>query len=80
MGQGRRQNEILVHTLREAKENISTLKKEVEKLCMPPNSYGVFRQRNKDGTIDLDLDGRHLRVTFIPSWNSVNFPPVNSSF
>ena len=75
LGQGRRQNEKLVHTLREAKENISTLKKEVEKLCSPPNSYGVFRQRNKDGTVDLDLDGRHLRVNMHPKLEFCEFSP-----
>ena len=75
LGQGRRQNEKLVHTLREAKDNISTLKKEVEKLCTPPNSYGVFRQRNKDGTIDLDLDGRHLRVNLHPKLEFCEFSP-----
>ena len=75
LGQGRRQNEKLVHTLREAKENISTLKKEVEKLCSPPNSYGVFRQRNKDGTIDLDLDGRHLRVNMHPKLEFCELSP-----
>src|SRR5262245_47882084 len=33
---------------------------------MPPNSYGVFRQRNADGTLDVDVDGRHLKVNVHP--------------
>src|SRR5438132_5267283 len=60
--QGKKQNEKLIGALQEAKEQINALKKEVEKLCMPPNSYGVFRQRNADGTLDVDIDGRHLKV------------------
>ncbi len=63
---GKKQNEKLVGALQEAKEQISALKKEVEKLCLPPNSYGVFRHRNADGTLDIDLDGRHLKVNVHP--------------
>jgi proteasome-associated ATPase len=66
LAQGKKQNEKLVAALQEAKEQINSLKKEVEKLCAPPNSYGVFRQWNKDGTLDVDLDGRHLKVNVHP--------------
>lgn len=66
LAQGKKQNEKLVAALQEAKEQINALKKEVEKLCMPPNSYGVFRQWNKDGTLDVDLEGRHLKVNIHP--------------
>jgi proteasome-associated ATPase len=66
LAQGKKQNEKLVGALQEAKEQINSLKKEVEKLCAPPNSYGVFRQWNKDGTLDVDLDGRHLKVNIHP--------------
>jgi proteasome-associated ATPase len=64
--QGKKQNEKLVAALQEAKEQITSLKKEVEKLCAPPNSYGVFRHWNKDGTLDVDLEGRHLKVNIHP--------------
>ncbi len=66
LAQGKKQNEKLVATLQEAKEQINALKQEVEKLCAPPNSYGVFQHWNKDGTIDIDLDGRHLKVNVHP--------------
>jgi proteasome-associated ATPase len=66
LAQGKRQNEKLVAALQEAKEQINTLKQEVEKLCAPPNSYATFRQWNKDGTVDIDLDGRHLKVNVHP--------------
>ncbi|MGQ4807913.1 Proteasome-associated ATPase [Candidatus Entotheonellaceae bacterium PAL068K] len=66
LAQGKKQNEKLADALREAKEQMNALKQEVEKLCAPPNSYGVFRQWNKDGTMDIDLDGRHLKVNVYP--------------
>jgi len=71
--QGKKQNEKLVGALQEAKEQINALKKEVEKLCMPPNSYGVFRQRNADGTLDIDIDGRHLKVNIHPRLENAAF-------
>ena len=61
-----RQNEKLVHTLQEAKQQIELLKEEVDKLCSPPNGYGVFRQANKDGTAEILVDGRAMRVNVHP--------------
>jgi proteasome-associated ATPase len=73
LAQGKKQNEKLVAALQEAKEQINALKQEVEKLCAPPNSYAVFRQWNKDGTMDVDLDGRHLKVSVHPKLESLDF-------
>ncbi|MDJ0868524.1 MAG: proteasome ATPase [Myxococcota bacterium] len=61
-----RQNEKLVHTLQEAKQQIELLKEEVDKLCAPPNSYGVFTQVNKNGTAEIVIDGRPMRVNVHP--------------
>jgi len=61
-----RQNEKLVHTLQEAKQQIELLKEEVDKLCAPPNSYGVFTRVNKDGTAEIVVDGRAMRVNVHP--------------
>jgi proteasome-associated ATPase len=61
-----RQNEKLVHTLQEAKQQIELLKEEVDKLCAPPNSYGVFTRANKDGTAEIVVDGRSMRVNVHP--------------
>jgi proteasome-associated ATPase len=73
IAQGKKQNEKLVAALQEAKEQINALKQEVEKLCAPPNNYGVFRQWNKDGTLDIDLDGRHLKVNVHPKLEQHEF-------
>jgi proteasome-associated ATPase len=62
-----RQNEKLVHTLQEAKQQIELLKEEVDKLCAPPNTYGVFVRANKDGTAELNVDGKAMRVNVHPN-------------
>ncbi len=61
------QNEKLVSALQDAKQQIDLLKQEVDKLCAPPNTYGVFERSNKDGTIEINVDGRMMRVNAHPS-------------
>jgi proteasome-associated ATPase len=68
-----RQNEKLVHTLQEAKQQIELLKEEVDKLCAPPNSYGVFTRANKDGTAEIVVDGRAMRVNVHPKVDPNSF-------
>ena len=60
------QNEKLVHVLHESKQQIELLKEEVDKLCAPPNTYGVFMRPNKDGTAELLVEGRPMRVNVHP--------------
>jgi proteasome-associated ATPase len=62
-----RQNEKLVGMLQEAKQQIELLKEEVDKLCAPPNTYGVFTRGNKDGTAEILVDGRPMRVNTHPN-------------
>jgi proteasome-associated ATPase len=62
-----RQNEKLVNTLQDAKQQIDQLKEEVDKLCSPPNTYGVFDRANKDGTVEINVDGKMMRVNVHPS-------------
>jgi proteasome-associated ATPase len=62
-----RQNEKLVATLQEAKQQIELLKEEVDKLCSPPNTYGVFARSNKDGTAEIVVDGKMMRVNVHPN-------------
>ncbi|MFO0690765.1 MAG: proteasome ATPase [Myxococcota bacterium] len=62
-----RQNEKLVAMLQEAKQQIELLKEEVDKLCAPPNTYGVFIRANKDGTSEILMDGRPMRVNVHPN-------------
>jgi len=68
-----RQNERLVNTLHEAKQQIELLKEEVDKLCAPPNNYGVFNHPNKDGTAEIIIDGRAMRVNVHPNVDPFQF-------
>jgi proteasome-associated ATPase len=60
------QNDRLVGTLREARDQIVTLKEEVERLAQPPSGYGIFLSRHEDDTIDIFTGGRKLRVATSP--------------
>ena len=61
------QNDRLVGTLREAREQILALKEEVERLAQPPSGYGVFLSRHDDDTVDVFSGGRKLRVAVSPA-------------
>lgn len=60
------QNERLAATLREARDQMVALRQEVDKLSAPPNGYGVFLAMHDDGTVDLSLNGRRMRVSVHP--------------
>jgi proteasome-associated ATPase len=68
-----RQNERLVNALHEAKQQIELLKEEVDKLCSPPNNYGLFNRPNKDGTAEIVVDGRAMRVNVHPDVDPFQF-------
>ena len=57
------QNDQLATTLVMAKEQLTRLRSEVEKLTQPPASYGTFMGHNHDGTIDVLVSGRKMRVS-----------------
>jgi proteasome-associated ATPase len=61
------QNEKLVNALYEAREQITALKEEVDKLCAPPSTYGVFLSPNEDGTVNILSQGRKVKVNLHPA-------------
>src|SRR5713101_8421272 len=61
------QNEKLVNALYEAREQITALKEEVDKLCAPPSTYGVYLSPNEDGTINILSQGRKVKVNLHPA-------------
>ncbi len=61
------QNEKLVNALYEAREQITALKEEVDKLCAPPSTYGVYLAANEDGTVTVLSQGRKVKVNLHPS-------------
>jgi proteasome-associated ATPase len=66
LAKARDNNERLATTLREAREQLVTLKEEVEKLTQPPASYGIFLGAYEDNTADVFTNGRKLRVNVSP--------------
>jgi proteasome-associated ATPase len=67
LDQATKQNEKLVATLQEAKSQIEALRAEVEKLTAPPSTYGIFSTVNKDGTANVYVSGRKMKVSLHPA-------------
>ncbi len=61
------QNERLAKTLGDAREQIVTLKTEVDRLAQPPNGYATFLTAHEDGSVDVLQSGRKMRVALSPT-------------
>jgi len=61
------QNDRLTATLREARDQIVSLKEEVDRLAQPPTGFGTFLQLNDDESVDVFTGGRKLRVNVSPA-------------
>ena len=68
-------NDKLSSTLRDAREQLVTLKEEVDRLGQPPSGYGVFLARHEDGSVDVFTSGRKLRVTLSPNVEGLELRP-----
>jgi proteasome-associated ATPase len=69
------QNEKLVNALYEAREQITALKEEVDKLCAPPSTYGVYLSPNEDGTVNILAQGRKVKVNLHPAIKAETLKP-----
>ena len=69
------QNEKLVNALYEAREQITSLKEEVDKLCAPPSTYGVYLSVNEDGTVNVLSQSRKVKVNLHPSLKPEGLKP-----
>ncbi len=69
------QNDRLAETLRDAREQIVSLRGEVERLAQPPASYGTLVSVGADGTADITTGGRKLRVAVTPAVPSEDLQP-----
>src|SRR6202795_4563762 len=69
------QNEKLVNALYESREQITALKEEVDKLCAPPSTYGVYLSPNEDGTVNILSQGRKVKVNLPPSIKAETLKP-----
>jgi proteasome-associated ATPase len=66
LSQTRSQNDRLSFALQQAKEQLAALRDEVETLTQPPASYGTYLGMNEDGSIDVFVSGRKMRVSLSP--------------
>ena len=69
------QNQRLVATLREARDQIVALKEEVDRLAEPPSGYGVFLELFDDGSVDVFTSGRKMRVVVSPNVEAADLRP-----
>ena len=60
-------NQRLISTLRDAREQIVTLKAEVDRLAEPPSAFATFLKGHDDGTADIISSGKKLRVAVSPA-------------
>mgnify|MGYP000896967487 CR=1 FL=1 len=60
-------NRRLAATLRDARDQIVSLREELDRLGEPPNGYGVFLELVDEGTADIIAAGRKHRVVVSPS-------------
>jgi len=67
LDQANKQNEKLVSTLHEARAQIEALRAEIEKLTAPPSTYAIFSSLNEDGTGNVYISGRKMKVSLHPS-------------
>lgn len=68
-------NERLISTLRDAREQIVTLKAEVDRLAEPPSGYGTLLSRLADGSVDIVASGKKLRVSVSPAVDIASLTP-----
>ncbi len=72
LDQAFKQNERLAAALQEAKNQVESLKVEVEKLTAPPSTFAIFSSLNSDGTANVFVSGRKMRVSVHPEINSTS--------
>ncbi len=69
------QNERLVRTLKEAREQIVSLKSEVDRLAQPPSAFGLIVEAHEDATVDILTSGRKMRVAVSPNVDPASLAP-----
>ncbi|WP_435277534.1 proteasome ATPase [Rhodococcus yananensis] len=60
-------NGKLLETLKDARQQLVTLREEVDRLGQPPSGYGVMLEAYGDDTVDVFTSGRRMRVAVSPN-------------
>jgi len=69
------QNDRLVRTLKDARDQIVTLKTEVDRLAQPPSGFGTIVEVVEDGLVDVLTGGRKMRVAVSPAVSQDELSP-----
>ncbi|MBC7640466.1 MAG: proteasome ATPase [Rhodoferax sp.] len=69
------QNDRLVRTLKDARDQIVTLKSEVDRLAQPPSGFGTIVEVVEDGLVDVLTGGRKMRVAVSPAVSQDELSP-----
>jgi len=69
------QNERLVRTLKDAREQISSMKSEIDRLAQPPNNYATVIAAHGDGSADIFYMGRKMLVSYSPTLKAEDLRP-----
>ena len=67
LARARARNQKLSSTLESARERMTSLREEVEKLSQPPAAYGTVVTLNNDATAAVHSGGRKMRVSVSPN-------------
>jgi proteasome-associated ATPase len=70
-----RRNKRLLSALNEARDEITALREQVDKLCAPPLTYGVYLSRHADGAVDVLAQGRKVKVRLHPGIGPTSLRP-----
>ncbi len=68
-------NGKLLETLKDARQQLITLREEVDRLAQPPSGYGVLLETFDDQTVDVFTSGRKMRVAVSPNLELETFRP-----
>jgi proteasome-associated ATPase len=69
------QNERLVTLLKDARDQLQSLRGEIDRLASPPSGYGVVLVTHEDQSLDIFTGGRKLRVKTSPTIDSNSLRP-----
>ena len=66
LSHARSSNEKLMESMEQMRDQVTQLRDEVDKLTQPPSNYGIFLQFNADGSADVSIAGKKMRVLLHP--------------
>ncbi|HUW78129.1 MAG TPA: proteasome ATPase [Candidatus Nanopelagicaceae bacterium] len=69
------QNERLVTLLKDARDQLESLRGEIDRLASPPSGYGIVLETHDEQTLDIFAGGRKLRVKTSPNLDIESLRP-----